>query len=224
METLTRETKKLQEEAMPSAAPGKDGDRFWERPFNAKQSIERAREFEGRGTEFKVKCGLELWRAKLNLDRGCWLPYLKAAAISPTTSSRRMKVAKEFMRWANIADEKIEEHHIISAMEAVYSNNASCSILAEYAEYVAISFDEVRFYEESISSKHTIKNPPVATTIFGLIGKRIFRETKVIDHIIQTSYLSWMPEKQQEAKDTLDIFAQNFWGLKKYLDELDERR
>lgn len=156
MKTLTRETKKIREGAMPSAEPGRDGDKFWLREFNAEQSIERyqcldeqCQHFERRGTEFKVKCGLELYRSKLNLHHGEWYLFLKKAHTYPSTATRRMQVALDFMIWAGVIrpEEKVKEQHIITAMEISYLK--SC-ILHDFAEYKHESFNENEFNAEML--------------------------------------------------------------------------
>jgi hypothetical protein len=64
-----------------------------EQSFNISASIERVRQFEQRGTEFKVRCGLELLRVKMNIDHGVWYAFLVKAGIYPSTATRRMKTA-----------------------------------------------------------------------------------------------------------------------------------
>jgi hypothetical protein len=73
-----------------------------EQPFNIDESIERIRQFERSGTEFKVRC-LELWRAKLDLKHGAWYPFLAKSIIYPSTATRRMKIASLFLGWVQTA-------------------------------------------------------------------------------------------------------------------------
>jgi hypothetical protein len=93
-------------------------EKYWEQPFDSKESIVRVLSFEGTKLEAQVKCGLELWRAKLNISHTGFLAYLHKCGISQPTSSRRKKLAKLFLEWAGILgqNEKVNEHHITQGL------------------------------------------------------------------------------------------------------------
>lgn len=107
---------------------GGDGDKYWQRSFDILESIRLVQRLEARGREFKVRCGLELYRAKLSLNHGAWYPYLYKVGLEPSTSQRRIKMARDFMCWASILKptEKVEHAHVLQAMELVYSK--SCNL------------------------------------------------------------------------------------------------
>lgn len=129
MEIATIKTK----EVIIEETKKENGDKYWLRPFNSLESIERCRRFEGRGTEFKVKAGLELHLAKLNVGRGSWYAYLHRANIYPTTATRRMKMATEFMLWLETLREgdKVTERHVHDALEAIHSKPCKLHGFAE---------------------------------------------------------------------------------------------
>lgn len=121
-----------------------NGDKYWLRPFSSLESIERCRGFEKRGTEFKVRAGLELHLAKLNIGHGSWYAYLYTANIYPSTATRRMKTATKFMLWLGLLSEadKVTEHHVHDALEAIHSKPC---ILHDFAS-IKVNLDT--FYAE----------------------------------------------------------------------------
>ncbi len=89
--------------------------------FQADQSIQRVRDVEGSTLATKVLCGMELWRAKLNLGHSAWYPYLMKCGISPPTASRRKTLAVEFLLWAGIIREGVEigEDYVIQGLNLI---------------------------------------------------------------------------------------------------------
>ena len=187
--TLTRKVKKIQEEAMPSAEPGKNGDRFWERPFNAKQSIERCQHFERRGTEFKVKSGLELLRAKLNLSHGALYPFYIKIGIGNDTAQRRMREARKFMVWAGIDEDVVE------AMELAHK---TCKLQDFTSESARVNPNEFQSYDSNGENSSVSKN---------IWGVNLWHSLRIIDTKLQKEYLGWTSEQQQEGKDALSNWA-----------------
>lgn len=95
--------------------------RYWLHDYDAKESIRQIKRCENRKFESKVKCGLELWRTKLNISHGAWYPYLWKCGMSQATASRRKQLAAEFLRWQEILprDNELKEHHVIDGLELV---------------------------------------------------------------------------------------------------------
>jgi len=95
--------------------------RYWLHDYDAKESIRQIKRCENRKFESKVKCGLELWRTKFNIDHGAWYPYLWKCGMSQATASRRKQLATEFLRWQEILpkDNELKEHHVIDGLELV---------------------------------------------------------------------------------------------------------
>lgn len=95
--------------------------RYWLHDYDAKESIRQIKQCENRKFESKVKCGLELWRTKLNISHGAWYPYLWKCGMSQATASRRKQLAAEFLRWQEILprDNELKEHHVIDGLELV---------------------------------------------------------------------------------------------------------
>lgn len=233
MKTLTRETKRLWEEAIPSAGPGRNGDRFWLREFNAKQSIERyqcldeqCQHFERRGTEFKVKCGLELYRSKLNLHHGEWYLFLKKAQIkNPSTATRRMQDALDFMIWAGVIrpKEKVKEQHVIGAMEICYLKPCN---LHGFAEYKQESFNEDKFNAEMLEVEEEKERKPWLKpsliinwrSIPGSEDRELGFDPIELSQFIRKHWLDWSVEKQakviEELRLTVDILRVLLHDLK----------
>jgi hypothetical protein len=126
-----------------------NGDRYWLRPFNTQESIERCKDFESRGTQFKVRSGLELLLARPHFGYGAWYGYLAKAKISPATATRRMQTATRFMTWLKLipSDTKpkpnITEEHVHEALETICSKPF---ILHDFAESIELDID--KFYSE----------------------------------------------------------------------------
>jgi len=117
-----------------------NGDKYWLHPFNTQESTERCRSFERRGTEFKVRAGLELHLARINIGHGSWYAYLHRANIYPTTATRRMKTATEFMLWLGVLQEqdKVSERHVHDALEVVHSEPCK---LHDFAQSIKVDLD-----------------------------------------------------------------------------------
>jgi len=231
METLTREANKLQEGAMPGA---ENGDRFWEREFNAKQSIERSQylnercqHHERRGTEFKVKCGLELYRSKLNVKHGKWYLFLKKAQIYPSTATRRMQTALEFMVWAGVIrpEEKVKEQHIITSMEISYLKPCK---LHGFAEYKQESFNGNEFNTEMLEVEGKKERKPWIKpnlrkdwrSIPGCEDNELGFDPIQLSQFIRKHWLDWPVERQAKVVEelclTVDIFRVLLRDMKDY--------
>ncbi len=79
-------------------------DKYWVKDFNKNDSIEHVKLFERQRLDAKIKCGLELWRAKMILERTTWYPYLYMCGMSQPTSSRRKNLAMLFLTWCGILE------------------------------------------------------------------------------------------------------------------------
>ena len=95
--------------------------RYWLHNYDAKESIRQIKRCENRKFESKVKCGLELWRTKFNINHGAWYAYLWKCGMSQATASRRKQLATEFLLWQEILSKgnELEEHHVIDGLELV---------------------------------------------------------------------------------------------------------
>jgi hypothetical protein len=202
METRTLEVERI------------DGDKYWERPFDAEESIKRVRQLEGRGTEFKVKSGFELYRAKLNLEHGDWYRFLYRARIEPSKAQRRMKEAKEFMTWAGVfreEDEKVVEKHVVKAMELVAVK--SC-ILQDFASKRRLNLNE--FQDKGYHP------PGIKHHILGVSLKELRTLLDRIEKAIDHDYPDWTAIERDEVKQTLVLFADQILELKNRIEELEQ--
>lgn len=206
MKTLTRGAKKLREETILNAEPGENGDRFWERPFNAEQSIERCQHLEQRGTEFKVKCGLEFCHAKLSLDHGEWYPHLYRAEIEPSKAQKRMQVARDFMQWAGVTD-------VVQAIELAYTKSSK---LRDFANSKQINLNE--FLDKGY-------HPPGTGTkqhILSVSLKEVRQLWGRIEDAVVHDYRNWRAEERDEVKQTLRLFSDESLRVISDIEQLEQ--
>lgn len=228
-----KNTKTLLKGTIPlvSAEPGSNGDKFWLREFNAKQSIkrsqhleERCQHHERRGIEFKVKSGLEFYRAKLNVKHGEWYLYLKKAQIYPSTATRRMQDALEFMVWAGVIPpgEKVKEQHVITAMEISYLRPCKLHGFAEY-KHESFNGDEfnAKMLEEKKERKPWIK-PKLRINWRSIPGeeRELGFDPIIFSQFIRKHWLDWPVERQakiiEELRLTVDVFRVFLSDIKDY--------
>jgi hypothetical protein len=186
-----------------------NGDKYWERSFNLNESIERLKHFEGRGTEFKVKSGLELLWAKENFGKhGSWYAFLLKVGMSPDKAQRRMRLARQFMQWAKVKN-------VIQAMDLVSVKSCMLQDFAsEVSQRVNLNdFLDRGYHPQGIKPQH-------------ILGASLGDLEKVVDRIAGTArryYVDWTSIEKQEAKDTLQIFAERLLNLKLYIEELEQQ-
>ena len=75
------------------------GEDFWHRGFDLQESITRTKTLRVKTTEMKVKLGLEIFWARLNIEHGSWYSFLMQVDIDNTTAWRRRQNATDFMSW-----------------------------------------------------------------------------------------------------------------------------
>ena len=63
--------------------------RYWLHDYDARESIRQIKQYENRKFGSKVKCGLELWRTKFNINHGAWYPYLWKCDMSQAAGNRQ---------------------------------------------------------------------------------------------------------------------------------------
>jgi hypothetical protein len=201
-----------------------DVEKYWERPFVVNESIQQIRLFESKKLEAKVKCGLELWRAKLhfrNIGRDkegkcAWYPYLLACGISQPTSSRRKKLAEYFLQWAGILvpDDIVLNGHIIKGLELIHQN---LFILNDFWQHL---FDKNKnSIEASLQPPKSSALYKQAGSIFGVSPSIIFNKVR---YNIDDRYTGWSFVEKQEARDTLKQIIRFCQNELKHMDELDK--
>jgi len=194
------------------------GDKRWLRVFNVLDSIERVKDWESRGTEFKVLCGLELYYAKLNFKKyGGWYPFLKKCDIYPSTAARRMQAAREFIRWAKIlppTQKWPEFKQVIRAMEFI--DLKSC-ILQDFAN--SRKADPDKFYAEVAKSNKV--SPEYSKAVCQSWYKRAAQVAHEIDVTVQREYLRCKPYQQQLFRDTTENIIRAFVAVRRGLRDID---
>ena len=202
-------TTELTFEGHPNRLPT-NGDKYWARPFAISESIRRAQEFNHKGTRANVMLGLELLWAKLNVSHGGWYPYLLRIGIDPSGATRRMKLARQYIELQEIKAERVrvEEHHILKAIEAVNINPAQLHGLEK------VDIWSTRDIWPN-SDKGT--GSGVGSTILGVSLAKVLR---TVDHTINQYSLAWTPEQLAEAKDTLEMWVSRLQRHIHYLNSL----
>lgn len=208
-----KNTLTLQREII-NAEPGSNGDRFWERLFNDEQSVERCQSWQCKSRETKLWFGLELLRAKLNLEHGKFYEQLYRIPIHPVTAWRRMDFARDFMEYSRVIlpEEKPSEDNIAHAMELLFGKSFILKDFFDELDKKVKNPDDFLPAQSASSPSVTEKN------IFGFGMSRICHK---IDRVVREQYTGWTLEQRQEAKDTLEVIANQFLGRRKHLDDLD---
>jgi hypothetical protein len=190
-------------------------EKYWETGFVADQSIQRVKHVEGKALGAKVLCGLELWRAKLNLGHSTWYPYLIKCGISPPTASRRKTIAVEFLLWAHILEEgsEIGLDHIIQGLALI---DAKPFNLNDFAHHILAQHDDAFLGTFLPSQGGPVTRRSLTEKRLGFDSGRVFNGLKSI----RNRYGKWSGASRLQVKETLQV-------LRQYIDvvisELSER-
>lgn len=168
-----------------------DSQRYWLHDYDAKESIRQIKRCENRKFESKVKCGLELWRTKLNISHGAWYPYLWKCGMSQATASRRKQLAAEFLRWQEILpkDDELKEHHVIDGLELVSDK-----------PFIMNDFRMSRIDWEALRGELSGEKDIAAKK------QRSLKLTKVIKTVRTIYQRAW---RDKEARDAFEIIYEN---------------
>lgn len=165
-------------------------DEYWLRPFNTEGSIQRARVLFRKGCVANILLGLELMRARLyfrlNRKHNSWYPYLIKIGIDPSTATRRINLAGEFM-----LRDGIPKDNIFLAFQRIsqYPNRALTHGLGNLDIW-----------------GNKPEPSPVSNTIFGVSLNRILDK---IDEVIDEHryHCGWTSRDWTEAKEQLEVWA-----------------
>jgi hypothetical protein len=182
--------------------------------FDTNASLERIHLFEQRGTEFKVRCGLELLRAKLNLKHGAWRPFLFRANIYPSTATRRMKITSAFMEWAGLLPpgSRPTDEGVLKVMNLIDSK--SC-ILHDFTNIQKIQADT--FWSDLPDhNKDSIQLPKVLPHV------KLYPAWKQIETFINDKYRRLHQDQREFFKEWLQMQLGIATSLYKHLEEVDQ--
>ena len=165
--------------------------RYWLHNYDAKESIRQIKRCENRKFESKVKCGLELWRTKFNINHGAWYPYLWKCGMSQATASRRKQLAAEFLRWQEILpkDNELEERHVIDGLELVTDN-----------PFIMNDFRESQIDREALRRELSGEKDIAAKRQRSLKLGKVIKEVRIIYQ------QAWC---DKEARDAFEIIYKN---------------
>lgn len=180
------------------------GDEYWLRPFSVKESIQRARALFRKGCVTNILLGLELMWGRFHLRHTHWYPYLAKIGIDPSSATRRMQLAVEFM-----------------VRDGIFKDKDRLKQGKRIGRYTALPWEiEVAFqriYQDpNRALTHGLDKfdiwsnkpepSPVSSTIFGISLNR-FLDTvdKVID---EHRHDGWTPRDWTEAKEQLEVWAE----------------
>ncbi|MBA7610864.1 hypothetical protein ES703_18078 [subsurface metagenome] len=207
---LPRETMILRGEV----EPGRNGHKFWQGKVNVLESIKRCLRRERQGKEAHLWNGLEiLWvthhlKSVAKPDHSPGLPFLKKIEVPRYTLSRRVKLVKQFMRWAGIADiPKYKTPELIQVLEAMELLDSKCCNLQHFFDYLE---DQVPL--EHYMTKRQLESIPLPRTW----GVNLWPHLRVIDHVLQSQFINWTAEEQETGLNELCN-----WGhqLAKFVEE-----
>lgn len=195
---LPRETMILRGEA----GSGKDGHKFWRGKFNILESEERCLHWERQSKEKQLWSGLEILRVEHHLkrvakpDNNPGVPFLKAIGVPRYTKSKRVKLVRQFMRWAGIADiPKYKTPELSQVLEAMdFLDSAKCCIVQHFFDYL-----EDQIPREHYLTKRQLENIPLPRTW----GVNLWPQLRVIDHVLQSQYINWTEDEQVKALNEL---------------------
>jgi hypothetical protein len=182
--------------------------------FNVSESIERIHLFEQRGTEFKVRCGLELIRAKLNLNHGAWQPFLFKANIYHSTATRRMKIASSFMEWAGLLPpgSRPTDEGVLKAMNLI--DGKSCNM---HDFTIIQKIDANTFWSDLPDhSKDWMRPPKVLPHV------KLYPAWKQINTFINEKYKKLPTDEREVFKEWLKMQLGIASSLYKHLEEVDQ--
>ncbi len=178
--------------------------RYWLLGYDAEESIRQIKRCEDRKFESKVKCGLELWRTKFNINHGAWYPYLWKCGMSQPTASRRKQLATEFLQWREILpkDKELEEHHVIAGLELITDK-----------PFIMNDFRKSRINLEALRTELSGEKGIAAER------KRSLKLTKVIKTVRKIYQQAW---HDKQAREALEIIYENVTLMRNDLLKLDQ--
>jgi len=178
--------------------------KYWLRSYDTKESVRQIKRCENRKSENKVKCGLELWRAKFNISHGAWYPYLWECGMSQATASRRKQLASEFLRWQEILpkDNELEEHHVFDGL-----------VLVTDKPFIMNDFRKSRIDWEALRTELSGEK--------GIAAKkqRSLKLMKVIKTVRTIYQRAW---RDKEARDAFEIIYENITFMRNDLLKLEQ--
>jgi hypothetical protein len=182
-------------------------------PFNIGESIERIRQFERRGTEFKVRSGLELIRAKFNLPHGGWYGFLFKANIYPSTATRRMKIARLYMEWVGT---EFNEEKVISTIAMV--DDKPC-MLHDFNDAQKVDIDS--FWDE-LHGQDNQYLPPRESARERIVIVELNPAWKKIEYFINYRYKRLHKEKREEFRQWLQMQKERISVLYQISEDAEE--
>jgi len=172
-------------------------EKYWLREFVEEESSERVRYCEGHGVEFQVKAGLELLRAKANIEHGGFILFLKKSGFTtPDIPERRMKLARQYMQFQEYTSAKrlnLGDDDVQVTMAMAYSQNPQ---FAEFDSWRKGEFKSNSF----LKPRNTVVKRNHLGTLFGFKPSEIFT---VVRQAIDKDYSKWNLNEKVEAIDTL---------------------
>ncbi len=171
--------------------------------WNVQASIARCRLLLRRGAAANILLGLELLRAKIQLNHGSWYPYLLKVGIDPSGVSRRMKLTEKYLIRCGIKEpgERVTIGNIREGELRLESNPAETHDLEK----------------EDLWSNNSKRNDTAAPgSIFGFSLARYWSK---IDARIHKRLNS---QERQEAIETLEMWADQLRSRAEQLRERNE--
>ena len=203
-------------DVLEKVAINTNGDKYWVKQFNADDSIEHVKLFERQGLGAKIKCGLELWRAKLTLGQGAWYPYLFKCGMSQPTSSRRKNLAELFLRWCGIKEmgETLNQTHIIKGLELVFSESF---ILNDFQDVVfELNRDNI-VDSLQVAAGGTLTRQRALSKSLGFVFSNILKGISTIELTLH----EWDDAERSEVKQTLGILIDGLQTMLKQINEFE---
>jgi hypothetical protein len=208
-------TNEESEELVKLAVAPKTTDVVVEPPFNVEESISRIQRFEQRGTEFKIKSGLELLLAKLSIDHGDWYKFVFKAELSPSTATRRMQTAVQFMAWFHSCPlYKPRRGDVIGAIWL--ADHEPCKL---HAFRAAQPMDVDRFWNEMPKQANNFLLPSDGPR--GHYPSVNLKQWKKIEQYIRNGYKKLKAHEKQQFRELLQMQADRSIALVRLLEEVD---
>ena len=183
-------------------------DEYWQRPFSVKESIQRARFLFHKGCVYNILLGLELMWARPHLRHAHWYPYLAKVGIDPSSATRRIRLAVEFI----VRDGIAQDRNNVLQKKRSSKYDLLCAPQTMKIAFKRITEDSNRALTHGLGNLDIWGNKPepspVNNTIFGISLNR-FLDTidKVID---EHRHNGWTPRDRTEAKEQLEVWAGQF--------------
>jgi hypothetical protein len=187
-------------------------------PFVAIESILRIWRSEVRGKEAHVLTGLELLRAKHSLRHGAWYPFLYKAGLEPSTATRRMAMANQFIGFV-----KTGEFHFRPPFEAVEGDELEAIEIAETKPCKLHDFAELGQAQRDV--RGFVKKGYHPAGLGGIMDVTL-RDFEVLagkmERACARDYENWTAIMRQEAKDKLQMISDRMLRLKQRIDEVSQ--